>query len=461
MAAAGGGGLNRMSTVVDAVTPAPKLSEAKSNGAVHAGAASSAYALLAAAPRRRGHRLAIFQTIPSALGALRSNKFRSLLTTLGIIIGVAAVIAIVALGEGASASVSDRLSGLGVNVLTITPGSANTGGVRTGAGGATSLKAADADAIASKIDGITGISPVVGGGAQVVAGNQNWQTRIQSVRPVYATIEDWTIDQGTFFTSQDDANASNVAVLGQTVYTNLFPGNEQAVGQLIRIRNVPFTVVGVLATKGAGFGGDQDDTVLIPFRTGQVRLLGANNVGQIVLQMADANLADSVTQQIEPILRSRHELRANQNDDFTIRSNNDVISRVEGVSQTMTLLLGSVAAVSLVVGGIGIMNIMLVSVTERTREIGIRLAVGAQPRDVLFQFLVEAVVLSLLGGIIGILIGAGVALVLPIVAGWTTVLPWNAIVLSFGVSAAIGMFFGIYPARKASQLDPIVALRYE
>jgi len=422
---------------------------------------AGAYSLLAAPPRRRGHRLAIFQTVPSALGALRSNKFRSLLTTLGIIIGVAAVIAIVALGEGASASVSNRLSGLGVNVLTIIPGSANSGGVKTGAGGATSLKAADADAIASKIDGITGISPVVGGGAQVVAGNQNWQTRVQSVRPVYATIEDWTVDQGTFFTTQDDTNASNVAVLGQTVYTNLFPDNRSAVGQLIRIRNVPFTVIGVLASKGSGVGGDQDDTVLIPFHTGQVRLFGAANVGQIVLQVSDSSLADSVTQQIEPTLRSRHELRANQNDDFTIRSNNDVISRVEGVSQTMTLLLGSVAAVSLVVGGIGIMNIMLVSVTERTREIGIRLAVGAEPRDIMSQFLVEATVLSVLGGLIGILLGMGIAAVMPYIAGWTTAMPWNAITLAFGVSAMIGVFFGFYPAQKASRLDPIVALRYE
>jgi putative ABC transport system permease protein len=447
-----------MSSPAQAIAVQPTLNGETSKRVAQGTTAST---LLAAPPHRRGHRLAIFQTIPSALAALRSNKFRSLLTTLGIIIGVGAVIAIVALGEGASASVSDRLSGLGVNVLTITPGSANAGGVRSGAGGVTTLKAADADAIASKIDGVTGISPVVGGSAQVVAGNQNWQTRIQSVRPVYAAIQDWTVDQGTFFTTQDDTNATNVAVLGQTVYTNLFPNNRPAVGQLVRIRNVPFTVIGVLATKGATFGGDQDDTVLIPFRTGQVRLFGSANVGQIVLQMADANLADSVTQQIEPILRSRHELRPNQSDDFTVRSNNDVISRVEGVSQTMTLLLGSVAAVSLVVGGIGIMNIMLVSVTERTREIGIRLAVGATPRDIMAQFLVEAIVLSALGGFLGILLGMGIAAVMPYVAGWTTAMPWNAITLAFGVSAMIGVFFGFYPAQKASRLDPIVALRYE
>ena len=449
-----------MSTLVQVVAPEPKPVGAPNLQLVQ-NEARAAYTLLASPPHRHGHRLAIFQTVPSALGALRSNKFRSLLTTLGIIIGVAAVIAIVALGEGASASVNSRLSGLGVNVLTITPGSTGFGGARSGAGGATSLKATDADAIASKIDGITGISPVVGGGAQVVAGNQNWQTRIQAVRPAYFTIEDWTIDQGTFFTTADDTNAANVAVLGQTVYTNLFPNNQSGIGQLIRIRNVPFTVIGVLTSKGSGVGGDQDDTVLIPFRTGQVRLFGANNVGQIVLQMADANLADTVTAQIEPILRSRHELRATQNDDFTVRSNNDVISRVQGVSDTLTLLLGSVAAVSLVVGGIGIMNIMLVSVTERTREIGIRLAVGAQPRDIMAQFLVEAIVLSALGGFIGILIGMGIATVMPYLAGWTTAIPWNAITLAFGVSAMIGVFFGFYPAQEASRLDPIVALRYE
>jgi putative ABC transport system permease protein len=443
-----------LSALLDIVAPEPAaLPSSEAN--------ATAYKLLASPPRRRAQRLAVFQTVPSALAALRSNKFRSLLTTLGIIIGVAAVIAIVALGEGASASVSDRLAGLGVNVLTIIPGSAASGGVRTGAGGITTLKAADADAIANRIDGITGISPVVGGGAQVVAGNQNWQTRIQAVRPAYFQIEDWTIDEGTLFTSQDDANASNVAVLGQTVYANLFPNHQPPVGQLIRIRNVPFTVVGVLASKGAGIGGDQDDSVLIPFHTGQVRLFGINNVGQIVLQVADSNLTDGVTRQIEPILRQRHELRANQNDDFNVRSNNDVISRVEGVSQTMTLLLGSVAAVSLVVGGIGIMNIMLVSVTERTREIGIRLAVGAQPRDIMAQFLVEAIVLSALGGAIGILLGMGIALVMPHLAGWTTAMPWNAISLAFGVSALIGVFFGFYPAQKASRLDPIVALRYE
>jgi putative ABC transport system permease protein len=419
------------------------------------------FALLAEVPEAGATGFRLFQTIPSALAALRANKGRSILTTLGIIIGVAAVIAIVALGEGASASVSSQLAGLGTNLLTIMPGSTRSGGAAGGAGSSVTLTAADADAISQNIQGLSGVSPVVSGSAQVIYGNQNWSTRVQAVTPAYLTINDWKIGSGSAFTDQDNTSANNVAVLGQTVVTNLFPNGQSPIGQLVRIRNVPFTVVGVLASKGSNGFQDQDDTIMIPFRTGQVRLFGATSINQIVVQVADSSQIDNVNSSMETLLRQRHKLQSYQSDDFSIRNNADIISRVSSVSDTLTMLLGGVAAVSLVVGGIGIMNIMLVSVTERTREIGIRLAIGAQPRDVLFQFLVEAVVLSILGGIIGILIGSGVALVLPIVAGWTTVLPWNAIALSFGVSAAIGMFFGIYPARKASQLDPIVALRYE
>jgi putative ABC transport system permease protein len=419
------------------------------------------FALLAQVPQAGGSALRIFQTVPSAFAALRANKGRSVLTTLGIIIGVAAVIAIVALGEGASASVSSQLAGLGTNLLTIMPGSTRSGGAAAGAGSATSLKADDADAITQKIQGLNGVSPVVSGNAQIIFGSQNWSTRVQAVSPAYLGINDWKIAQGSAFTDQDNTNASNVAILGQTVASNLFPNGQSPIGQLVRIRNVPFTVVGVLASKGSSGFGDQDDTIMIPFRTGQVRLFGSSSINQIVVQVADASQINSVNTEIETLLRQRHQLAASASDDFTIRNNSDIISRVSSVSDTLTMLLGGVAAVSLVVGGIGIMNIMLVSVTERTREIGIRLAIGAQPRDVMFQFLVEAVVLSVLGGIVGILIGSLVAVLLPVVAGWATVVPWNAIVLAFGVSAAIGMFFGIYPARKASQLDPIVALRYE
>jgi putative ABC transport system permease protein len=419
------------------------------------------YALLTSAPASGRNNLRIFQTIPSALGALRANKGRSILTTLGIIIGVAAVIAIVALGQGASASVSSQLQGLGTNLLTIMPGSTRSGGANTGAGSSTTLKAADADAISQKVSGLTGVSPVVSGNSQIIAGAQNWSTRVQAVTPAYLTINDWKIAQGSAFTADDNTNSNNVAVLGQTVATNLFPNGQSPIGQLVRIRNVPFTVIGVLAAKGSSGFGDQDDTAMIPFQTGQVRLFGATSINQIVVQVGDASQISTVSSEITTLLAQRHQLSTASADDFSIRNNTDIITRVSSVSDTMTMLLGGVAAVSLVVGGIGIMNIMLVSVTERTREIGIRLAIGAQPGDVLAQFLVEAVVLSVLGGVIGILVGATVALLLPIVAGWTTVLPWNAIVLSFAVSAAIGMFFGIYPARKASQLDPIVALRYE
>jgi putative ABC transport system permease protein len=419
------------------------------------------FATLAERPSSSGTRMRMLQTIPSAIAALRANKARSILTTLGIIIGVAAVIAIVALGQGASASVSSQLAGLGTNLLTIMPGSTRSGGAASGAGSSITLKSADATAISEKIEGLTGVSPVVSGSAQVIAGSQNWSTRVQAVTPDYLPINDWKIAQGSIFTDQDNTNSANVAVIGQTVATNLFPNGQSPVGQLVRIRNVPFTIIGVLASKGSSGFGDQDDTVMIPFQTGQVRLFGANNINQIVVQVADADNIDNVVTEIGTLLRQRHQLASNAADDFTIRNNTDIISRVSSVSETMTLLLGGVAAVSLVVGGIGIMNIMLVSVTERTREIGIRLAIGAQPGDVLAQFLVEAVVLSVLGGVIGILVGSAVAMALPLLAGWTTVLPWNAIVLSFAVSAAIGMFFGIYPARKASQLDPIVALRYE
>ncbi|MBV9324557.1 MAG: ABC transporter permease [Chloroflexi bacterium] len=419
------------------------------------------FVVLAETPPHTGARLRIAHAIPSALSALRANKGRSLLTTLGIIIGVAAVIAIVALGEGASASVASQLSGLGTNVLTVMPGSSSSGGVAAGAGSNTTLKASDATALQG-VSGVSAVSPVVSGSAQVIAGNQNWSTRVQSVLPAYAQIEDWTVASGTFFTDQDNANSNNVAVIGQTVATNLFPNGPSPVGQSIRIRNVPFTVIGVLNSKGstAGPGGDQDDTIMIPFQTGEVRLFGATSINQIMVQVADANQMTSVQSSIETLLRQRHNLQANAADDFTIRNNNDLITRVSSVSSTMTLLLGGVAAVSLVVGGIGIMNIMLVSVTERTREVGIRLGIGAQPADVMYQFLVEAVVLAAIGGLAGIVIGTGIALALPIV-GWTTVVPWNAIVLSFGVSALIGIFFGFYPARRAALLDPIIALRYD
>jgi putative ABC transport system permease protein len=415
---------------------------------------------LAIAPPRTAANLRLVQSVPSALSALRANTVRSVLTTLGIIIGVGAVILIVSLGEGASASVSSQLQGLGTNLLTVMPGSAQSFGARGGAGSVTTLTAADTDAIAS-LEGVTSVSPLVSGNVQVIAASQNWSTRVSAVAPAYEQLQDWQIADGSFFTDQDNTDAANVAVLGQTVVTNLFPGGQSPIGQLVRIRNVPFTVIGTLVGKGSGIGGDQDDTVLIPFKTGQVRLFGPTSINQIVVQVADPMQMTAAQDEIQQLLHVRHRIQAGHADDFNVRNNADVISRVTGVTNTLTLLLGGVAAVSLVVGGIGIMNIMLVSVTERTREIGIRLAIGARPSDILTQFIVEAVVLSVLGGLIGILLGSGAALIMPVVAGWATLLPWKAIALAFGVSGAIGIFFGIYPARKASLLDPIEALRYE
>ena len=335
------------------------------------------------------------------------------------------------------------------------PGSTASAGTQTAAGTLPSLKDGDAAAIPANVRGVNAISPVVMGSAQLIAGAHNWQTRVQAVRPAYQQIQDWHVSAGAFFTPQDDASANNVVVLGQTVAHNLFPDGRSPVGQVIRIRNVPFSVVGVLAPKGGGFGGDQDDVVLLPLQTGQVRLFGTGSVSQIMFQVDDAVPMKTAITQLDQLLRQQHQLGPALADDFAIFNNNDIIQRVQGVSQAMTVLLGSIGAVSLIVGGIGIMNLMLVSVTERTREIGIRLAIGAQPADLLAQFLVEAVELSVLGGVIGILLGSSMAFGVSFFAGWAAPPLWGPISLAFGFSALAN------PARKASLLDPIVALRYE
>jgi putative ABC transport system permease protein len=423
-------------------------------------AGRSASGALAQRPTRRRGGLRFTQSIPSALEALRANKGRAILTTLGIVIGVAAVISIVALGQGSSASVSSRLAGLGTNVLTLSNASSRSSGIAAGAGTGNALKLADAEAI-ENINGVVAVSPIVQGNSQIIAGNQNWQTRVQGVRANYQQIGNWEVAFGGFFTEQDDESARNVVVIGQTVATNLFSRPETAVGQYILVRNIPTIVVGVLAPKGAGFGGDQDDAVYVPFNMARVRLFGASNLNSISIQAESAEVLPQVTTDITNLLRQRHRLQPNQPNDFNIRNNNSLVETVTGVSQTMTWLLGGVAAVSLVVGGIGIMNIMLVSVTERTREIGIRMAIGARGSDILAQFLIEAVVLSMLGGVIGIVIGVAVAYGANTVAGWAISVPAWSIGLAFGFSAAVGIFFGIYPARKASRLDPIEALRYQ
>jgi putative ABC transport system permease protein len=416
--------------------------------------------VLANRPSRRRGGLRFTQSIPSALEALRANKGRAILTTLGIVIGVAAVISIVALGQGSSASVTSRLAGLGTNVLTLSNASSRSSGIAGGAGTGNALKLADSDAI-ENINGVAAVSPVVQGNAQIIAGNQNWQTRVQGVRANFQQIGNWEVAFGGWFTDADDDGAKNVVVLGQTVATNLFSRPEAAVGQYVLVRNIPTVVVGVLVPKGSGFGGDQDDAVFVPFNMARVRLFGASNLNQISIQAEDSEVITQVMTDVTNLLRQRHRLQASQANDFNIRNNNSLVETVTGVSQTMTWLLGGVAAVSLVVGGIGIMNIMLVSVTERTREIGIRMAIGARGSDILAQFLTEAVVLSMLGGIIGIVIGVAVAYGANALAGWAISVPPWSIALAFGFSAAVGIFFGIYPARKASQLDPIEALRYQ
>jgi putative ABC transport system permease protein len=401
----------------------------------------------------------ISSSIPSAFEALKANKSRSVLTTLGIVIGVVAVIVIVGLGQGSTAQVTSQLSNLGTNVLTIMPGSTASSGIRGGAGTQTTLKLEDSQAIEAQIQGVSAISATVSGSAQIIAGNQNWQTRITGVEPGYQQVQNWQVASGAFFTELDNEGARNVALIGQTVATNLFP-NGDGLGQQIRIRNVPFTVVGILAPKGSGMGGDQDDTVLIPLRAAQVRLFGSTNVNSILIQASSSGEMIQMTNEITALLRARHKITGATND-FTIRNNSDLLSTVSSVSQTMTYLLGGVAAVSLVVGGIGIMNIMLVSVTERTREIGIRMSIGARGSDILAQFLTEAVVLSMIGGLVGVALGVGIIFAIPKLSGLAAVVPMSAIALSVGFAALVGIAFGVYPARKAAQLDPIQALRYQ
>jgi putative ABC transport system permease protein len=408
--------------------------------------------------------MAVGQSVATALEALNANKLRSLLTMLGIIIGVGAVIIMISIGRGASASVAARLQGLGTNMLTITPGSArNFGVVRVGSGSAPTLNEADAKAIQSDIAGINGVSPVLNIGVQAVGNNSNWSTRAQGVYPEYQTIENWQIEAGQPLNDADEQQAHSVAVIGQVPLENLFgngnPGSADpaaALGQTIRLNKVPFTIVGVLASKSQ----EQDDIILVPFSTANRRLNHQTFVNQVVVQVSDAKLMDSVQSEIADLLRTRHRITGPQ-DDFTVRNLNNIVQTAQGVTQTMTLLLSGVAAVSLLVGGIGIMNIMLVSVTERTREIGIRAAIGARARDILSQFLIEAVSLSTAGGIIGIILGIAGSIGVSRFAKWNTVIAPESIVLAFLFAAAVGIFFGYYPARKASQLDPIEALRYE
>jgi putative ABC transport system permease protein len=406
------------------------------------------------------------QGVRIALRSLRVNKLRSALTMLGIVIGVGAVIAMVGVGSGAQARVAEQIQSLGSNLIIARSGSTTTGGVRGGQGTQATVTEEDAAAIAREIPAVQVAAPISRGTTQVVYGNLNWSTETQGVTPDYLEARDWVIESGRPLTPDDVDGAAKVALIGQTTALNLF-GESDPVGQIIRIRNVPFTVVGMLGRKGQNsWGQDQDDVLVIPISTAKKKVLGFNkanprSVGSISIKVRAGEDMTEAEAQIRALLRQRHRLQPYQDDDFWLRNLSDVLQTQEESSRVMTYLLAAIASVSLLVGGIGIMNIMLVSVTERTREIGLRMAVGARGRDILTQFLVEAVTLSLVGGLIGIAFGLGGSRAISYFAEWRTLVSVEAVALAFGFSGCVGIFFGFYPARKAAQLDPIEALRYE
>jgi putative ABC transport system permease protein len=401
-----------------------------------------------------------------ALHALRVNRTRFALTMLGIIIGVAAVIAMVGVGAGATERIEAQIQSIGSNLIIVLPGSISSNGVRLGSGGVATLTEDDARAIAAECPSIALTAPTVRGGVQAVYGNNNWATTVQGVTPDYMTLRDYSMQWGQFFTTQDVDAAAKTAVLGETVSQNLF-GASNPTGQVVIIKNVPFTVSGVLTPKGQSpTGQDQDDVILLPISTATQKVLGANKangraVGAVMVQAVNPQAINEAIQEIEALLRERHRIEPGLDDDFSIRNLTEVFAAQETSAQVMAILLGAIASVSLIVGGIGIMNIMFVSVTERTREIGLRLAVGAKRRDILSQFLVEAIALSLVGGIIGIFVGVTTSGLISHFARWTTDISMFSVVASFLFSALVGMFFGYYPARKAAFLNPIEALRYE
>jgi len=392
------------------------------------------------------------------------NKMRSALTMLGIIIGVGAVIAMLAVGTGASRKIAAQISSMGSNLLMILPGSTTAGGVRMGAGTQPTLTMGDAEAILKESSAVAQVAPVLNGVAQVVYRHQNWSTGVVGTTPGMLEVRDWPLASGRPFTQQDVKSAAKVCLLGQSVVDNLF-GSMDPLGQIVRIKKIPFTVVGVLAAKGQSpQGQDQDDTIYVPVTTAQKKLFGTSFPGMVRIIMVKAKSTEDLgtaERQITELLKQRHRIGPKQDNDFTVRNLTQFMQAAEQSSKVMTILLGAIASVSLLVGGIGIMNIMLVSVTERTREIGIRMAVGAKTWDIRLQFIIEALTLSLIGGVAGILFGVSGSKILSSLAGWPTVVSPLSVVLSFGFSGLVGIFFGFYPAYKASNLNPIDALRFE
>jgi putative ABC transport system permease protein len=404
------------------------------------------------------------QSLLIAMRALRVNKMRALLTMLGIIIGIAAVIAMVAIGSGASKMISDQISSIGSNLLLVIPGSTTSGGMRSGSGGAPTLTYDDARAIKAECPSVGEVAPTVRGSGQVVYGNQNWSTIVMGTTPEMLTVREWPLVAGRNISPSDVDGATKVCLIGQTIVDNLF-GDLDPVGKIIRIKKIPFTVIGILDKKGQSpQGQDQDDVIYVPLRTAQRKLLGSqfpNVVGAMMIQARNADVLKKAEEEVTALLKQRHRIGPSREVDFSVRNLSEILAVSEQSSKVMSLLLGAVASISLIVGGIGIMNIMLVSVTERTREIGIRIAIGAKQRDILLQFLTEAVLLTTCGGIIGMVLGVAGAKLVAQLIGWPTLISPETIIIAFGFSAGVGVFFGFYPARKAASLNPIEALRYE
>jgi putative ABC transport system permease protein len=406
--------------------------------------------------------MSLFMTFVIAVRALRRNAMRTSLTALGMIIGVAAVIVMMALGNGARSSIETQIQSAGSNLVTVNAGSGQFGPVRGGQGATRTLTVEDAVAIRRDVPGVRYMSPGVNTRTQVIGSSGNWFTTIQGASEEFQDIRAWPVQFGSFFSADDVTRSARVAVIGTVVRNQLFGAGADPVGQVIRIRNQPFRVVGVLASKGQGaFGQDQDDTIIVPYTTVMKRLLGQDYLRDITITAATSEDVARTPDLIREVLRQRHNIPPGGDDDFLVRTSDEIANVLTATTNTMTYLLASIAAVSLLVGGIGIMNIMLVSVTERTREIGLRLSVGARDIDVLLQFLTEAVVLSMTGGAIGVALGFGASYVLGRVMSWSSLVTPDAVLLSFGCAATIGIFFGFYPARKAASLDPIEALRFE